>query len=115
MGNGLGRERVSERRLMGLRTGIFAAIAAFAVSACGDGGDRDAMIAAFNEAGIDTSTSECMADKAKSDMKPELYDAMVEAARSNDDSLEQLSIQQQGELGAFMLEAALECSPLNLE
>lgn len=100
---------------MGLRTGILAAMAACALASCGDGGDRDAMIAAFGEAGIDTETSECMADMAKSDMEPELYDAMVEAARSNDDSLDQLSIQQQGELGAFMLSAALECSPLNLE
>jgi len=73
------------------------------------------MLSAFQEAGIDANTSECMADKAKADMEPQLYDAMVEAAKSNDDSLEQLSVQQQGELGAFMLEAALECSPLNLE
>jgi len=73
------------------------------------------MLSAFQEAGIDANTSECMADKAKADMEPQLYDAMVEAAKSNDDSLEQLSVQQQGELGAFMLEATLECSPLNLE
>lgn len=100
---------------MKLSYGLFGVAIMCAISACGGSGDRDAMIAAFGEAGIDTETSECMADKAKSDMEPDLYDAMVEAAKSEDDSLNQLTIQQQGELGAFMLSAALECSPLNLE
>ncbi|MEL6567183.1 MAG: hypothetical protein AAFQ22_02115 [Pseudomonadota bacterium] len=100
---------------MTLRSSLLAAAAILGLCACGDGGDRQAMLSAFQEAGIDANTSECMADKAKADMEPQLYDAMVEAAKSNDDSLEQLSVQQQGELGAFMLEAALECSPLNLE
>ena len=100
---------------MTVRFAISSLVALSTLAACGDGGDREAMLAAFNEAGLDAETSECMADRAKSDMKPDLYDAMVEAAKSNDDSLDQLSVAQQGELGAFMLKAALDCSPLNLE
>jgi len=97
---------------MTFRFASLALVSTLILAACGDGGDRQAMLTAFNEAGIDPDTSECMAERAKSDMDPELYDAMVEAAKSNDDSLDQLSVTQQGELGAFMLQAALECSPI---
>ena len=86
---------------MNVRFTSLAALALVALAACGDGGDREAMLTAFGEAGIDPETSACMADKAKADMEPELYDAMVDAAKSNDDSLDQLTVQQQGTTGCI--------------
>lgn len=89
-------------------------LAMLALSACG-GGDRDALMSAFGEAGFDEDTSACMIERAKQDMEPELYDAMVNAARSNDDSLESLSPAQQIEFATFMSVTGMECVGTSLE
>ncbi|MEM1106154.1 MAG: hypothetical protein AAGH87_07165 [Pseudomonadota bacterium] len=85
------------------------------LASCGSGGDRAAMQSALEEAGLDAETSVCMAEKAEADMDRDLYRAMVDAARSDTGRLDQLTVAQQGALGAFLLEAAVDCSPLNLE
>jgi len=94
---------------------LLAVAAASLVSACGDGGDRDALVRAFVEADLSQEQSECMADRARQDMEPALYDAMVDAARSNDDTLDTLSTGQQLELAQFMAVAGIDCSGIAFE
>lgn len=100
---------------MALRALILAGLASLTLTACGGSGDRDAIVNAFTEAGMQPETGECMADKAKAEMDPQLYAALVEAAKSNDDSLDTLTTEQQEEFGKFMFEAALSCVPLELQ
>ncbi|MCI4645674.1 MAG: hypothetical protein MRY64_12915 [Hyphomonadaceae bacterium] len=100
---------------MALRSLFLVAFASLSLAGCGGNRDRDAIIQAFSDAGMEPETGECVADKAKDDMDPKLYDALVEAAKSNDDSLDTLSTEQQEEFGKFMFEAALSCVPLELQ
>lgn len=100
---------------MTLRTIILVSLASLTLTACGGSSDHDALVRAFVEADMQPETAECMADKADDEMDSELYDALVEAAKSNDDSLDALSLEQQGDLAKFMFDAALACVPIEFE
>lgn len=100
---------------MALRTILLVSLASLTLSACGGKSDHDALVDAFVEAEMQPETAECMADKADDEMDSELYDALVEAAKSEDDSLDSLSLEQQGDLAKFMFDAALACVPIEFE
>ena len=100
---------------MALRALILACLASATLTACGGQSDHNALVRAFTEADMEPETAECMADKAKDEMEPELYDALVEAAKSNDDSLDTLTTEQQTELAGYMFNAALACVPIEFE
>lgn len=98
-----------------MKYSALAAMLALGLAACGGGGggDRAALVKACQEDGsMETEACECMADSAKEELSPKLYNVLVESAKSGgdpEDAMNKLSGEEQGEFMGFAMKAAMSC------
>ncbi len=87
---------------------------ALGLAACGGGGgDRAVLLKACVDDGTDAKACECMADAAKTELIPKMYQVLVKAAKAGpdgaEDALSKLEPAEQGEFMGFAMKAAMTC------
>jgi hypothetical protein len=98
-----------------MKFSALAAIMALGLAGCGGGGgaDRAALIKACQDEGsMEDGACDCMADSAKDELSPKLYKMLVDAAKSGgspEDTMNDLSPEDQGEFMGFAMKAAMSC------
>ncbi len=100
-----------------MKYSALAAMLALGLAACGGGGggggDRAALVKACQEDGsMEAEACECMADSAKEELSPKLYNVLVASAQSGgnpEDAMNDLSAEEQSEFMGFAMKAAMSC------
>lgn len=99
-----------------MKTVILAAVAAFALTACGGAGGKSALVASCKKDGNDDKTCNCMADEMEKGLDKKTFAAIVKAASGKEEdaqkAMQELPAEEAMKAMPVMMGVAVKCGAM---